>query len=289
MRSLWIDTDCGVDDSGAILIALNCSNVNVIGISCVGGNVSLENVERNVMRTLSVYGKTDIPVYHGCEAGLIANPLHASHIHGTDGLGDIDFNSYGVKMEMKVQKENAVFALIDILMKRDDVEILTLGPLTNIAHAIHIEPKIIAKIKSITIMGGAEDLKGNVTKYAEFNFKADPEAAAMVFKYIPGNKITLVSWTLTIKYVMKDDNLNELFYSRDTVIGRWVNDIWQTAIKYNGNKTYTADPLASFVACYGNKAIKTVKRAGIDIILSGEKTAASVPKQIGRASCRERV
>ena len=62
MRSLWIDTDCGVDDSGAILIALNCSNVNVIGISCVGGNVSLENVERNVMRTLSVYGKTDIPV-----------------------------------------------------------------------------------------------------------------------------------------------------------------------------------------------------------------------------------
>lgn len=277
MKNLWIDTDCGVDDSGAILIALNCPNVNVVGISCVGGNVSLENVERNVMRTLSVYGKTNIPVYGGCECGLLTEPIHATQIHGTDGLGDVDFESYGIENNMKSREENAIFALIDVLMKNDDIEILTLGPLTNLAHAIHIEPKIIPKIKSVTIMGGAEDLKGNVTKFAEFNFRADPEAAAMVFKYIPANKITLVSWTLTIKYVMKDENLKELFYSRDTVLGRWVNDIWQTAINYNGNKTYTADPLASFVACYDDTAITASERAKIDIILSGEKVAASVP------------
>ena len=277
MKNLWIDTDCGVDDSMAILIALNCPNVNVIGISCVGGNVSLENVERNVMRTLTVYGKTNIPVYRGCEGGMLAEPNHIPEIHGKYGLGEVDFDSYGVEMNMKVEKENAVFALIDTLMKKDDVELLTLGPLTNIAHAIHIEPKIIQRIKSVVIMGGAEDLNGNTTKYAEFNFKSDPESAAIVFKYIPANKITMVSWTLTCKYIIKDDLLKELFCSNGTVMERWLNDTWKPAIRFNVDKALTADPLAALVACYGDKAIKAVVRAKIDIVLSGEKVAASVP------------
>lgn len=277
MKNLWIDTDCGVDDSMAILIALNCPGVNVVGISCVGGNVSLDNVERNVLRTLSVYGRADIPVYRGCARGLLAEPNHIPDIHGSDGLGDIDFDSYGVPLRASTAPQNAVAALIDTLMARDDVDLLTLGPLTNIAHAIHIEPRIVPRIRSVVVMGGAEDLRGNTTEFAEFNFMSDPEAAAMVFRYVPQQKITMVSWTLTCKYVIEGDLLRELFCSRSTVMERWLCDTWKPAIRFNVDKALTADPLAALVACYGDRAVRAESRAHVDIVLAGERVAASVP------------
>ncbi|KAH0789876.1 inosine-uridine preferring nucleoside hydrolase-like [Histomonas meleagridis] len=279
MKKVWIDTDCGVDDSLAIILALNCPNVEVLGISCIGGNTSVDNVTNNVLRTLAVYGKQDIPVYRGCEQGLIADPIHIPEIHGNDGLGDVDFASYGIKLTAKVQPTNAIFAIIDTFLHNDDITLITIGPLTNIAIAIHVEPKIIDNIKNVFIMGGAEDMKGNTTKYAEFNFKCDPEAAHMVLKSIPNFKITLITWTLSCKNIIKGNLLHEFFGQGCTIMERWIRDIWQVAIKHDSHSAIIADPLTAFVACYGEKAIVDTVKMKFEIPLFGEKIAATVGKE----------
>ena len=274
---LWIDTDCGVDDSTALLICLSSPNVEIIGISCIGGNVSCDQVTLNVRRTLKAYGKENIPVYKGCERGLIADSMHIPEIHGKDGLGDIDLDAFGVRDVVPIQKENAIFKLIDVLKENNDIEILTLGPLTNLAIALQICPEIEKNIKRLTIMGGAEDLKGNTTKFAEFNIYCDPEAAAIVFREVQPSKIYLATWTLTVHHIVTGDDFTSIFLQKDTYMQRWIGATWHLPIEHDSGNALMADPLAAFV-CVSPEYIKEDKRATIEVPLSGEQRGATVSK-----------
>ena len=288
---LWIDTDAGVDDATAILLALNAPDTEIVGISCVGGNAHLQNVIKNVNRTLLVFGKkpgSDISVYSGCQCALVHPPMVIPEIHGHDGLGDIKNSDFQINENDFKCNENrhAVNALIEYVSncqflenpKIDDrIVLLTLGPLTNIAIALRLaQEKMLNGIKKIVVMGGAEDGIGNTSPYAEFNFRCDPEAAQIVFSTFPQERIVLASWTLTQAFSFHTQEDLELYQSNKTKtkIGEFIKQTWQPIINFTHGNMLMADPLASFITCYPQYVIESEKLR-INIVLSGEKVGMS--------------
>ncbi|WAR05440.1 RIHA-like protein [Mya arenaria] len=174
-RKLLIDTDAGVDDAQAILMALMCPNVDVIGITCVAGNADAMQVGKNVLRVLQV-----------------VNRLDTSDYHGSDGFGDVPDPE--APHESLIQSEHTVHALLRLSKQYEgELSLVCLAPLTNIAMAIRMDPGIGSRLKHCYIMGGNHHGKGNMTVAAEFNFYFDPEAAYVVLNQ-PKAPITIVTW-----------------------------------------------------------------------------------------------
>ena len=281
---LWIDTDAGVDDSTAILMCLDAKNVEIVGISCVGGNANLDNVVRNVNRTLKVYQNETIPIYAGCRRALIQPPMVIPEIHGKDGLGDIDDHFFGIDTPHRLEKEHGVDALIRAADTVEDLSVLCLGPLTNLACAFRMSPEKMLKIKHLYIMGGAEDGEGNTSPYAEFNWRCDPEAAEIVLSTFPQPQTTIISWTLTRTHEIGPGKTGELAGQEGTVLEKFVNYTWKAILDFTGDKLLMADPLAAFVACYHDQnAIVKAEKLKLSIVLHGEKVGLSeaVPAEDG--------
>ncbi len=177
MRKVIIDCDTGIDDALALLLALRSPKLDVLGITCVNGNVTLDKVVINTLKVVEHSGKTT-PVYSGAADPLLPEKSeNAPHIHGTDGLGDISF----LAPKGQAERESAIAFIIRTLIDCETVmDIISLGPLTNLALALREEPKIIPKVKLLTMMAGAMDF-GNTRPMSEFNVFADPEAAKIVF------------------------------------------------------------------------------------------------------------
>ncbi|EDO42061.1 predicted protein [Nematostella vectensis] len=196
-RKLIIDCDAGVDDAFAIMLALSREDTEVIAITCVGGNTSLDQVCINVMKTLECCQRTDIPVFKGAGKPLIAkHEPSASHFHGYDGLGDSS-NLKTPDMSL-LQKEHAVDALIRLA--NDDVTLVALGPLTNLALASRLDPDFSKRLRKTVIMGGNCEAKGNDGKpCAEFNFHSDPEAAFVTLNEFEC-PLSLVTWEICLKH-----------------------------------------------------------------------------------------
>jgi inosine-uridine nucleoside N-ribohydrolase len=274
---LWIDTDAGVDDATAILLCLDAEGVDVVGISCVGGNTSLQNVIRNVNRTLKIYRREDIPIYAGCTRALIQPPMEIPEIHGKDGLGDIDDKAFGIDTPHRLEKEHAVEAIIKAADEIEDLCLLCLGPLTNIACAIRMSPEKMLKIKHMFIMGGAEDGNGNTSPYAEFNWRCDPEAAEIVLTTYPQPQTTIISWTLTCTHTVPPGKTDTIVGYTDTIIEKFVNHTWKTVLVYTKDHLLMADPYAAFVTCYADKGcIVESEKLKLSVVLNGEKVGMSV-------------
>ncbi|XP_030063339.1 uncharacterized protein LOC115472937 isoform X2 [Microcaecilia unicolor] len=178
-KLLLIDVDCGTDDAQAIMMALAAPNVKILGITCVTGNTSLDNVCKNVLRVLKVCKRLDIPVYRGLGTPILGERLHAPYCHGEDGLGDInDPDAPGLEL---LQNEHAVCAMIRLATEYNhQITLVATGPLTNLAMAVRMDLTFPNKLKSLYIMGGNMESRGNTTPCGEFNFVADPEGAYIV-------------------------------------------------------------------------------------------------------------
>ena len=177
-----IDTDPGIDDAIALFMAMADPDLEIVGITAVNGNVTVDKAELNARRVCDFAWHTDIPVYKGCDRPLKRPTFNAEWVHGSDGLAGLDFGTPSYKGE----EENAVDFIIKTLMKSPEreVSIIAIGPLTNIATVFLKEPKTISRIRELIIMGGAfceDGPRGNSTPYAEFNMLADPHAAQIVF------------------------------------------------------------------------------------------------------------
>ena len=206
MKRLIIDTDPGVDDAHALLLALAHRDVQVEAITTVNGNVGIDLTTSNALKILDV-AKKDVPVYRGCDRPLINRPENAAFVHGADGLGDC-----GIPASKKeVQAEHAVHALVRLANENPgEFTLVAIGPLTNLAVALSIAPDLPAKFKQLVIMGGAIYSKGNTeTVTAEFNIHTDPEAAHIVFSSWP--MLTLLSWETTLAYIFTRALLDRLF------------------------------------------------------------------------------
>ncbi|MBI4048226.1 MAG: nucleoside hydrolase [Devosia nanyangense] len=204
-KPVIIDTDPGLDDAVAILFALTSGKFDVRGITTVAGNLGIDVTTRNAGRLLALLGRSDIPVVSGATAPLSRPGIDEAAIHGDDGLGGTTLPE-----PQKPALEGADEWLEKTLLAFPDrsLEILALGPLTNIALLIQRNPDAARRIGRIIAMGGAVEEKGNVGPRSEFNFAFDPEAAEIVFA--SGIDTTLIPLDVTRKVRADADYLARL-------------------------------------------------------------------------------
>lgn len=178
-RALLIDTDPGIDDAVAIALALAVPDVDVIGITTVGGNTGLTHTTRNALRLLEFLGRTDIPVASGYDQPYRRPKKleEATAVHGADGFAGVNLPD---PVTQVVSTNSSDFLAEKIRSSKNPVTLVAIGPLTNIAHLLDAHPDVVGLIDRFVIMGGAAHT-GNVTPVAEFNIWHDPEAAKRVF------------------------------------------------------------------------------------------------------------
>ena len=195
-RKIIIDTDPGQDDAVAILLALaSPQELELLGITCVAGNVPLALTSKNARMICEVAGKPDTLVFAGCDRPLKRALVTAEHVHGKTGLDGVSLP----EPKMPLQDQHGVDFIIETLRAEapGTVTLCALGPLTNIATAFERAPDVVERVAGIVLMGGAYFEVGNITPAAEFNIYVDPEADDIVFK--SGVPLTVMPLDVTHK------------------------------------------------------------------------------------------
>ncbi len=221
-RKIIIDTDPGQDDAVAILLALASPEIDLLGISCVAGNVPLKLTSLNARKVCEVAGRGDVRVFAGCDRPLVHPLVTAEHVHGKTGLDGVELP----EPAMALQDGHAVDFIIDTLRAEPagSVTLCALGPLTNIALALRKAPDIAGRVQEIVLMGGAYFEVGNITPAAEFNIYVDPEAADIVFK--SGIPLTVMPLDLTHKALVTApivDGFEALGNHAGRVVASWTH------------------------------------------------------------------
>src|SRR5579883_1275372 len=203
-HKIILDCDPGHDDAIALLLAAHHPAIELVAITTVAGNQTVEKTTRNALKVCTLAGIRDVPVAMGMDRPLVRPARHAADIHGESGLDGPQMPEPAIELAPR----HAVDLIIERLMHSDgDITLVPTGPLTNIAAAMRQEPAIVPKIKAISLMGGAIGL-GNVTPAAEFNIWADPEAAAIVFGC--GRPITVSPLEVTHQALATEEIVNRL-------------------------------------------------------------------------------
>ena len=195
-----IDTDPGIDDALALLLALASPEVDLRLVTTVHGNVDLARTTDNALRVLHLAGRSDVPVAKGARTSLVVpQPERAGHVHGAAGLGGVVLPT----SPASVDPRPAVVALAELLLAGEEpVTVAAIGPLTNIALLLAVYPDAAARIGRLVVMGGSATRGGNVTGAAEFNVWSDPEAAAVVFR--AGLPTVMVGLDVTLPTVLTE-------------------------------------------------------------------------------------
>ena len=192
-KKIIIDTDPGQDDAVALLLALASKELEILGVTCVAGNVPLSLTSENARKILELTRYTEIPVFAGADRPIKRTLVTAEHVHGKTGIDGPVLE----KPKIKLQSKEAIEFIIETILSypKDEITLCTLGPLTNIGLAFQREPRIKTLIKEIIMMGGGFFEGGNITPAAEFNIYVDPEAAAEVL--VSGIPITMLPLDVT--------------------------------------------------------------------------------------------
>jgi purine nucleosidase len=278
-----VDTDPGIDDALAILLAVASPEIQVDGLTIVYGNCSVEQGAKNALAVLELAGQAGIPVYAGSGRPLIEPLRLAVETHGTIGLGYAQLNPPSVSIKQK----NAVHFLIDHLLGHPgEISLIALGPLTNLALAFRMEPRLIPAVRHIFIMGGAINHPGNQTPLAEFNIASDPHAAHIVFH--SGAPITLVPLDVTYQTILAQRHVDRLL-QLDSPVSHFIADATRFYIQYHTeHQTIDGcainDPLALAVVFAPHLVGKTRAYTDVDIAggVSMGKTFADLLNTLGR-------
>ena len=266
---LILDTDGGVDDAQALLMLL-ANGRAPDAITTVFGNVDLEAATRNVLATLAVVG-ADIPVHKGAAEPLAQEIIHAKHVHGEDGLGGAPRPGETREVESADGVDFLVATLNDAAAIGERVDLLTIGPLTNLALALEQAPGIVDGIGQLTIMGGTVVGRGNVTPAAEFNIFADPEAAAIVFR--AALDTVVVPWEPCVMHFILGPDIDRLFEAVAEGLAKdfsWalVQHARKTDIaRGDGDRFRFIDPLAAAVVIEPRIVTRSL-RASVDVALA---------------------
>ncbi|OWO85531.1 ribonucleoside hydrolase [Photorhabdus luminescens] len=255
MRHFIIDTDTASDDAVALLMALREPSVFIEGITIVAGNCTVSQCRKNALISIEKAG-TYIPlVYEGMSKPLFRDHYTSYHIHGKEGMGNMNLP----ESSLIVEDKHAVDAIIDIVRKfPGEIEIITLGPLTNIAMAVLKEPDLYKLVKVVYIMGGSGLKPGNITPLAEFNIYSDAEAAHIVLN--SGLPLIFCGWELGMEEAFIDefdmDKLNSL-----GDLGQFAVSCNETLIEFNAGRTNRKgfdlpDPITMAIALYPNEMIE---------------------------------
>ena len=264
-KRIIIDTDPGVDDALAFLLALASPELKLEALTTTQGNVTLEKATRNALSVLELAQASHIPVVKGSLLPLV-QPLRASaDVHGESGIG----NSMLPEPTASVRQQHAVDYLIErVLAEPNELSIFPIGPLTNIAMAIRKEPRFAGAVKELVIMGGAILEHGNITPLAEFNIYVDPHAAHIVFH--SGIPMTLIPLDVTHKCLLKQEHVDRLM-KINSPISRFIRDAMEVylqasfALGFAGSSLHDPLTLATIIA----PELLTLKQYYVDVDISG--------------------
>ena len=237
-----LDCDPGVDDAIAIITANRWSEI--VGITSVSGNVSIEHTTSNALKMKSLLN-IDAPLHSGASRPIKAEPFHASHVHGQTGLGNTELP----EPSHSPDSDDAVSFILEKTREEEGIHLVPIGPLTNIALAIEADPSLVDRVASITFMGGGAGV-GNVTAAAEFNVFADPEAADLVFK--SGAPLNMIGLNLTHQVLMGSEHA-DYCYGLNTLIGKTAGDL----LNFNG-RTHGTDKGSNLGAMHDPCAVLAV-------------------------------
>ena len=274
---ILIDTDPGVDDAIAILMALASPDVEVVGLTTVGGNVRLARSTRNALALLQAAGRGGVPVARGAARPLRGSYTYAAQFHGPGGLSHrLPSPTAGPVAEGAVQ-----FLHDELTRKPGEAILVALGPLTNLAHLLWERPIALKQARNIVVMGGAVNTPGNVTPRAEFNFHSDPVAAGIVLS--SGLPVTLVDLAACRQVSISREQALNLRSAHP--LGRLALDLLQGWFRREpGRERFEFyDPLALAIAL--EPAIATVVKVDLDVGLEeneswGETAETGGPGEI---------
>jgi purine nucleosidase len=276
---LLIDTDPGVDDALAILMAH--AHADIVGLSIAAGNVGLDHTVRNACTLVDLLG-SDAPVFAGCATPLVrAAEEDAAFVHGQDGFGDVGWPAPA----SAAADESAALALLRLTRERPgQLTLVALAPLTNLALALRLDPTLPERVARLVVMGGAVSGHGNTGKVpAEFNIGFDPEAAHVVFEAFPS--FELVDWEATLRHAFDDTEFDAWLAAGDRR-AQFFGQIVAAARRYNASHdrrgVIAADALAMAVAIDPGIVTRSEVRA-VAVELDGRLTrGATVVDWAGR-------
>ena len=217
-KHIILDTDPGIDDALAILLALASPEVVLDGISTVHGNASAAQVTTNALSILELANTSYIPVYQGCDLPLVKESLLSPETHGNSGLGYANLSAPITKPQIK---HGSDYLTEQIMSHPGEITLVAIGPLTNVAIAIRKEPRIVQNVKEVFVMGGAIKHQGNTTPLAEYNTFVDPHSAHVVFH--SGMPLILTPLDVTYQCIFTTDDLNRLL-KIDSPITKFIAD-----------------------------------------------------------------
>lgn len=263
-KKVIIDCDPGIDDSLALILALNSPEIEVMGITIVSGNVKADQGARNALKVLKLMKREDIPVYIGEEVPLERDLITAQDTHGEDGLGETNYQQADVEIN---------YGGVDFILekaRKGNISLIALGPLTNLAKAIEKDLEAFNMINEIVSMGGAFKSHGNCSQVAEFNYWVDPHGVKEVFdkSKVP---FSMVGLDVTREIVLTP-NLIELIKQIGGDVANFIVDITKFYVDFHWKQERTLgcvinDPLA--VAYFIDRSICEGFTSYLDIVVDG--------------------
>lgn len=255
---LLIDTDPGVDDALALLMAFADPRHEVVGLTVAAGNVGLRHTVANALKVCEVAGRGEVPVFAGCDRPLLHPAPDAANVHGADGLGDAGLAPPARAAEAR----HAAEAIIELSHRHAGrLLLVALGPLTNLALALRLDPTLPSRIARLVVMGGAVTARGNITPSAEFNVFFDPEAAHIVFEAF--ERFDLADWEATVAHGLAHADVERWLAAPGPVAAfyeavsrysrRWSEDV-------RGDRWFCADALAMAMALAPEGVLEAAER-----------------------------
>ncbi len=263
------DCDPGHDDAVAMLLAIGNPELNLLGVTTVGGNQSLDKVTYNARAILTMAGVNDVPVCAGCDRPLIRELEIAASIHGETGLDGVELPEPTVPL----QEMHAVNFIIKTIMENEPntVTLVPTGPLTNIAMAARLEPRIVDRVKEVVLMGGGYHT-GNWSPVAEFNIKVDPDAAHIVFS--EPWKVTMVGLDLSHQ-ALCTPQVQSKIEAIDTPLAHFVSGLMDFfRLTYQQNQDFVDPPVHDPcpMAYLIDKSVVKTRRCPLTVEIHGTET-----------------
>ena len=264
-KKVIIDCDPGIDDSLALILALNSPELEIVGITTVSGNVKADQGAKNSLKVLKLMNREDIPVYIGEDIPLVRELITAQDTHGEDGLGETNYEEADVEIN---------YGGVDFILenaRKGDISIIALGPLTNLATAIERDEEGFNMINEIVSMGGAFRSHGNCSQVAEFNYWVDPHGVKEVFdkSKVP---FSMVGLDVTREIILTP-NLIEFINQIGGDVANFIVDITRFYVDFHWNQERTLgcvinDPLA--VAYFIDRTLCEGFTSYLDIVTEGK-------------------
>jgi inosine-uridine nucleoside N-ribohydrolase len=243
---LILDVDTGTDDALALAYAVASPDIDLVAVTTVAGNVNVEQATANTLSVLDWLGSNVVPVHQGASRPLVRPHRDATQFHGESGLGSARLP----RSERKIGHDKGPAAIIRMAKERPgELTLVAVGPLTNLAIALNVEPRLPDLLPSVVVMGGAFHVPGNVTPAAEFNIFVDPEAAGQVFA-APFTRLVAVGLDVTERVALTRDDWNAANLLPDLPpAAALLSHVGAFAFSRLGYDTFALhDPLATAVA-----------------------------------------